>query len=306
MPTTLQQLRDATYNILNENQDSTTYPSSLVDTMINMAELKICNGSVTKYSSWEVLEPGALPFLYATEIYSTVLDISLATATTIGATTLTVNTTANYPTSGTLWIEQNIVTYTGKTPTTFTGCSWVEFPFTAGTSISLLFSMPTDYMNAVRVTYDRRFQLDYKDYRNLFLDMKSFKSTARNNYFNDGYDYGQSRVPCYTIIQGQYLLPVNINSSARPIVLQYNKLPTLMTLAANTCTVPDRWSLSTIPYVAVAEMFYNRGEEQRGMMLNDNFGYSQVRSMYDFYNKQHTENIFGQRIVSYKDGNFNI
>ena len=51
MPTTLQQLRDATYNILNENQNSTTYPATLVDQMINMAELKICNGAVSKYST---------------------------------------------------------------------------------------------------------------------------------------------------------------------------------------------------------------------------------------------------------------
>ena len=42
------------------------------------------------------------------------------------------------------------------------------------------------------------------------------------------------------------------------------------------------------------------------MALNDNFGYNQVKSLYDYYNKQHSENIFGNRVVSAKDGNLNI
>ena len=39
------------------------------------------------------------------------------------ATTITVDTTAGFPSSGTLKIGTTEVTYTGLTSTTFTGCS---------------------------------------------------------------------------------------------------------------------------------------------------------------------------------------
>jgi hypothetical protein len=38
-----------------------------------------------------------------------------------GATTVTVSSTTNFPTSGTILIEQELITYSGTTPTTFTG-----------------------------------------------------------------------------------------------------------------------------------------------------------------------------------------
>lgn len=38
-------------------------------------------------------------------------------------TTVTVSTTSGFPSSGTIWIEQEAITYTGTTATTFTGCT---------------------------------------------------------------------------------------------------------------------------------------------------------------------------------------
>jgi len=50
-------------------------------------------------------------------------DTTLNGAITNSATTLTVNSTTEFPTAGTLVIEAEQITYTGSTSTTFTGCT---------------------------------------------------------------------------------------------------------------------------------------------------------------------------------------
>lgn len=65
------------------------------------------------------MRTGNLPVRYSVENEGayTYLTASLAA----GATTATVASTADFPTSGTLLIDQEIINYTGKTSTTFTG-----------------------------------------------------------------------------------------------------------------------------------------------------------------------------------------
>ncbi|MGE3680652.1 MAG: hypothetical protein AB7G93_02925 [Bdellovibrionales bacterium] len=60
------------------------------------------------------------------ELYGAGPDYGTGSATLSGVhnssvTTITVNSTANYPTSGTLWVDAEAMTYTGTTATTFTG-----------------------------------------------------------------------------------------------------------------------------------------------------------------------------------------
>ena len=49
----------------------------------------------------------------------------LSVASTLGATTITVDDTTGFSSSGTAYIDEDAFTYTGKTATTFTGCSSV-------------------------------------------------------------------------------------------------------------------------------------------------------------------------------------
>lgn len=43
------------------------------------------------------------------------------------ATTVTVNSTSGFPSSGTIWIEREAISYTGTTATTFTGCTRAKY-----------------------------------------------------------------------------------------------------------------------------------------------------------------------------------
>lgn len=58
-----------------------------------------------------------------TTAYPTVPLTTLTTAVSLTATTLTVATTAAFSATGMLLIESEFITYTGKTATTFTGCT---------------------------------------------------------------------------------------------------------------------------------------------------------------------------------------
>lgn len=66
------------------------------------------------------MRSGNLPVRYSVEneSYSTYLTDDPGA----GGTTLQVANTANFPNSGVLLVDQEIITYSGKTPTSFTGC----------------------------------------------------------------------------------------------------------------------------------------------------------------------------------------
>ena len=55
------------------------------------------------------------------------VSTNLTVALTNIATTITVATTTNFPTSGVITIENEKITYAGITPTTFTGCVRGQF-----------------------------------------------------------------------------------------------------------------------------------------------------------------------------------
>lgn len=75
------------------------------------------------------------------------------------------------------------------------------------------------------------------------------------------------------------------------IRMRYQKTPDVFTSPTDQATIPDTdYALSTIPYLAVAEMLYNRGEEQRAADIY-NFAIQNVKEMYDFYNNTSFENI---------------
>jgi hypothetical protein len=70
--------------------------------------------------------------------------------------------------------------------------------------------------------------------------------------------------PFYSVKDDQYIIIFNANRTGDMIRFRYEKLPTLMVDASDTVTINnDLFAIGTIPYLAVAEMFYNRGEESR-------------------------------------------
>lgn len=310
---TLQDLRNQFYAIINEVETSTTYPVVLADALINKAQAMICSGWVVNHQTKEQLKKTALPFIDKDKQYTLVADQDLTVDAIVWGTTLTVSSTTGYSSSGSLWINGNIVTYTAKTATQFTwipatGDGSIEFAFLWGQAVSQLYPLPSDFATSARVTYNGQYQVPYVDYRNLFLQLKNYKAYVGNN---DAFSTNtlQSRFwinPFYTIVHWSYILPFQLSVSDKQLWLQYEKVPLYMTATTDLATIPDTWSRVTIPYIAVSEMLLNRWEEARGEILNNNLWYASVMSMYEYFARQAAENMFWQRTATSYDFWVNI
>jgi hypothetical protein len=194
-----------------------------------------------------------------------------------------------------VYIAGNIVTYTGNTGTTFTGCSGIEFAHLAGTQVSIIFTLPTDFSSVFNVTYANNFKLDPKNYDDIWEDLNSYKGIPKDI---NGYRSQSIVRPFYTIINGQYMLIFNRNNTGDQIHFRYEKKATTMVNDSDNATIPEEYAKSTIPYLAIGEMFYNRGEESRASEII-NFSLGQIREMYTYYNNQSYESLNG---VQYKIG----
>lgn len=68
--------------------------------------------------------------------YSSSAQTTLTAALTSSATTITVASTSGFSSSGTVWIGQEAISYSGTTATTFTGCTRAQLGTTANAHVS--------------------------------------------------------------------------------------------------------------------------------------------------------------------------
>lgn len=254
--------------------------------------------------NWQAVRKGQLPFLGTSAMYSNVTPTTLSAAATVGATTLSITDTTNFPSIGSLYINGNIITYTGKTATTFTGVTNVLFAHLAGSDVSVAFTLPTNYGSVINITYNNQFKLAGKLYDDIWEDLNSVKGVGYNYTDVQGFRSQREVRPFYTIVDGTYFLIFNRSNTASQIHLRYEKIATEMTASGSLATIPDAYSKATIPYLAIGEMLYNRWEEERASSIL-NFALGQVKEMYAFYNNASFENINGVQFKTWH-GKLNI
>lgn len=311
MSKTLQNMRDISYAILKEDEDTSAYPLTLIDSLINGAQLSICSGNLTDLLSAgkQQITKWPLPFLYSDKYYTSVQDTYLSTTTSIGATSLSINDTSSFSSTWYLWINEDIITYTGKTSTTFTGVTWVDFAHLSGARVSQLFTLPTDFASSVRVIYNTQIVLSQVDYRDLYLRLNNYHWNYTLNITNSTNStierFPRDLPPFYTIISWTYFLPFQLDVSGYMIHQIYEKTPTTLSSWSDTVTIPDAYSEITIPYITVWEILMHRGEEDRWLKIY-NFWIAKIMEMYSYYSNQNNESLNWQRITTGKDQILNI
>lgn len=303
---TLQDLYNTSYGIIAQWQDATAYPTSLLLSFINKAQNDIAYWNVVNLSTNERLVKQSLTFLEKTAFYTTHNYSTLDEDAVVWATTLSCTNT--FSTSGYLWILGNIISYTGNDGTTIsgiptTGDNAIQFAFTGWMQVFQINTLPTDFWQLERafltVQNSYRQQLIGVDSRDLVNPnptsyLYQFFNTY-NNYSGIGKEY------YYSMIKGQYLLFLVAQLDWQPISIDYQKRPTQLVNTTDTLSIPDDYALNTIPYMAVSEMLANRGELEEAMKLN-NFGFQNIKSMYEFYASQRNELMYNQRVRSVSDG----
>lgn len=305
MAATLQDLRDITYAILREEEDVSAYPLVFVDQLLNAAQRKICLGRVINPLNRDEVIKGQLPFANATKMYTSIASTSITVDTVVSGTTVTVSDTTNYATTGAIEFAGSVRTYTSKTPTTFVGISpAIDIVYKAGTVVSPAYILPTDYASPLGVAYNNVYELEPKLYDDILESMKSYKNATYTPNRNNTYPYNHNNAipPFYSIYDGKYLLVYNIDKSGDMIRLRYMKKPPVMVASTDETMIDDETDAKgTVPYLAVGELLYNRGEESRGAELIM-LGMAQVRTMYRAANNTTYQDPSGKQYRSGKGG----
>lgn len=290
MATTLQDLRNIFYAILREEEDTSAYPLTLVDLLLNTAQQSICMGNVVNPLTKEQLKKWQLSFLQTDKFYSTIQTVYLNEEADTELTTLDVDTTGLDET-WVVFIGGNIIPYTGTTSTQLTGCSNILFPHPAGSEVSIAYAVPTNYASIINVTYDNKQKLEWKLYDDVFESLNSYKHPIYPN--SQQVNFTNYNKPFYTIKDDDYIILWNLNAWGKSLRLRYEKLPTSMSTGASTSVISnDIFAQTTIPYYAVGEMLYNRGEESRAAEII-NFWMGKIKEMYTYYNQASFEKQSG-------------
>lgn len=311
---TLQDLYDVAYWIIAQGQDSTAYPLSLMRSFLNKSQNDICYGNVQNLQTNERLEKQALTFLEKNAFYSSHNYTTLSAIAVVWATTLS-GTTTSLKSSGYVWINGAIISYSGNTGTQLTwipasGDYSIPFAFIAGTQVFQLETLPTDFGQVSRAMLT----LDTTRVRSklIGIDDRDLASPTPNSYlyrffFDRGYsnNTGLGQEWYYSMIRGQFVLFMLPQTNSQPVSFEYQKSPTQLVNTTDVLTIPDDYSLNTIPYMAVAEMLANRMEMDEAIRLN-NFGFNNIKSMYQFYGTQRQELMYNQRVRTVSDWVLNV
>lgn len=303
MAVTLQQWRDIFYAILRETEsDVSAYPTTLADLFLNAAQDKICKWMVINRLTWQTAKKWVLPFINTDKFYSNIATTSLTAAATVWWSTLSATTT-NYPSSGSLYIHGNIITYTGKTSTQFTGCSNILFAFPSWTQVSAVFDLPSDFASSINLVFEHKVKVPNKQYDDFFEDLNRYKwDIYSRNRIDSYYEWVYKVLPFYTIKDNAYMIVYNLNNTGDELRLRYEKKATEMATTSDTFTISDdTYAKVTVPYLAVAEMLYNRWEEERAAQLY-NHAISWIQEMYNYYNSSSSEKISWKQYRVAKSG----
>lgn len=291
----LSDLRGKCYDILREEENSSAYPYSLVDDLVNTAQQKICSWLVVNPLNWMEVNKWQLPFLNKEVFYETYAIRYVSQEANVWDTELMCNTSW-YPASWHLYVGWDIIKYGWKLDDRFTNCEWIIRRLKWWEQISYVYEVPSDFMCPVNVVINDKMQIFNKDYDDVFEWLRDFKWRTEYLYQN----YRWDGKPFYAIKDDSYLIIYNINVSGISVRLRYERIPNVMVDANDLCVIPDDlYAMSVIPYLAVWEIMYNRWEEQRWAEVI-NFWMWQLREMYRFYNKMWVERMTSKNYRMWK------
>ena len=302
MSTTLASLRTLTYALLREEENSSAYSYTLVDAMINSAQQRLCSWTIVNAFTREEITKWNLPFLEARVFYANIKGTGLNTDCIIGWTVVVADTTG-YPTTGSLWIEWEVVKYTWTDPTQFTWVTWITYAHKSGTKVYPIFALPADYMSTEDVAYNNAISVPYKATKQIYRD----RIGRSKQYLGSQYQVTTTNTttpfpyqpPFYTIWDWIYFAPFWIDNSTGFFTMHYMKKPTILTTPASICVIPDDEYATVLAYLAGGEVMFNRGEWDAASTLLT-FAYGQVKEMYAYFNNKSSENLDGQYVIADK------
>lgn len=238
---TLSTLRDYTYNILNDTVNSSTYTQSLIDQLINDEQVEVCDSF-----KWSFLRKKYL-FIGAD-------DTSLSSDITTGSTTISVADTTDWPSSGAVLIEHDIINYTGKTSTSLTGVTNIGVAHYEGATVYPLWAVPTDYSRQMALYVEASgsstpVMWQYLDEFTYDTSPEQFVYSILHDNSNNEYIYVNTKF----VGQGDM------------VMFHYLKTPTTLDEDADVSTVPDPYAAKVLPKLVAGKAMMLFGDNVDGL-----------------------------------------
>ena len=247
------QLKQDFYEIVGEPTTSTVYPSSdsggdYVELLANRVQDTIC-----RENKWWFLKTKHL-FKSAS---NTTLDGAVATTDT----TVDLTSTTNYPTTGAIWTNEDIITYTGITANQLTGADNIDLAHSDGEDVEILYSVPSDFGHSPRLIVKasggqplRYIQVDELD--------DNVASADDHNYDFGGQNYRWSFV---TDADGNEYIRLKNPSSSHFCAFHHYREASNMSSDSSTTTIPNKFARKIIPLFMAAYAMMERGDNPDGL-----------------------------------------
>lgn len=216
-------MQAAVYTELKEGSVSSppeNYPLAMMKDFINEGYFDVFN------------QPNAQPYLRETVYtFQGAADTTLSSDVTAGDVTLSVASTTNFASTGQVLVDGvDIVTYTGKTATSLTGCTGTSVDHDSGKSVRYLHAFPSD-IEGLKVQYlkDANARIEY-----VYVPWETFLASPTYAF-------------SFSIINGRLLLPAGATS--RAYVLSYLSEPVEMSADDDTPSlIPDQFHKMLVFY----------------------------------------------------------
>lgn len=228
--TTLSQLRTQALEILADNADSAVFTPTVLNRLINQVQLEIA-----EMWKWQFLRDKKL---VRAPIYT-----ALAGDITTASTTITVDSTTNFETTGRVRITHDMIAYTGTTSSSLTGVTDIDVSHDQGEIVFPCITMPSDYHQLLDVYVSR-----------------AIGSTRmqKMKYVNE-FEFDQSPEPLryciVTIESSDYLVPIG-QAQGDTLVIHFQKMPLTLTADSDISSFPDEYAYVIARMVAGKAKIY--------------------------------------------------
>ena len=261
MSNKLAEVYNEVYDLMWEKSTSTTYPVTSVVSLINRYIARICKWQVVSLLNPQIVyRAGNLKFLEKNIYYTNIANQTLSTEIVVGSVEIETITT-DAPTSWSVLIDWEIITYTGKTSTKLTGVTGITTTHEVGTQISRVYLLPTNIIKPFQVYDVKGSEVDYSDFR--FNE----KATYYTIMTQDNKDY-------------IYFGWCNLNN----MLVKYYKKPSVLVYGEDDeeeIELPDDYWLDIVAPLIAGDMQYSKGEEIDLAQNNLNKWYSALQEFFD-------------------------
>lgn len=252
MATTLNQIDTAVLGHLNLPSNESVYG----ETLRNQIENDVQNELFAE----EFLAPWKnKKYLFATAVRTTI-----TAAITTASTSIVIGDATGWPTSGTAYIEGDIITFSGRTTTTLTGVTNIDISHAASSTIHPLYPLPSDFGAQIQLTIDQSEQNYVSEF-----DLSPFYNADINavdrhaiSYLGNSFFMGNWT----TVVDKngvEYIL-LSSRSTSQPAILHYRKIPAAMT-SSQAASIPDEWAIKVIAPIAAGRLLIERGDDENNL-----------------------------------------